>query len=238
MIATTVRATVASLAFATAAFAQTAAAPATAPAAANSAAPAATQPNRGSSTPIPEGATTVEMKANAAGSAVATGAGEVAAHKTVSVVKPTLEGLDLTPDHMENGRWYNAEGIPVPNIQNGQVDYATFSGYRRYHAECHVCHGPDGEGSTYAPALKESVVHRIDYYAYQEIVASGKQDVNKAANLVMPAFGTNRNVWCYVDDIYVYLLARGTEAIPRGRPADKADKSEEFAAQEASCMEG
>ena len=31
---------------------------------------------------------------------------------------------------------------------------------------------------------------------------------------------------------------QGTEAIPRGRPADKADKSEEFAAQEASCMEG
>ena len=90
----------------------------------------------------------------------------------------------------------------------------------------------------YAPALKDSVVHRIDYYAYQEIVASGKQDVNKAANLVMPAFGTNRNVWCYVDDIYVYLLARGTEAIPRGRPADRADKSEEFSAQEASCMEG
>ena len=56
MIATTVRATVASLVFATAAFAQTAAAPA----AADSAAPAATQPNRGSSTPIPEGATTEE----------------------------------------------------------------------------------------------------------------------------------------------------------------------------------
>ncbi|SDL45461.1 c-type cytochrome, methanol metabolism-related [Paracoccus chinensis] len=234
MIATTVRATAASLAFATAALAQTAA-PTAAPAAAEA---TQAQPNRGSSTPIPEGATTVEMKANAAGSAVATGAGEVAAGQFVGVVKPTLEGLDLTPDHMENGRWYNAEGIPVPNVQNGQVDYATFSGYRRYHAECHVCHGPDGEGSTYAPALKDSVVHGMDYYTYQEIVASGKQDVNRAANLVMPAFGTNRNVWCYVDDIYVYLLARGTEAIPRGRPADKADKSEEFAAQEASCMEG
>lgn len=232
MIATTVRALAFSLASATTAFAQGAEAPAPA------APPAAAEPNRGASTPIPEGATSVEMKANAAGSAVATGAGQVAAGQTVSVVRPTLQGLDLTPDHMENGRWYNAEGIPVPNIQNGQVDYATFSGYRRYHAECHVCHGPDGEGSTYAPALKDSVVHRIDYYAYQEIVASGKQDVNKAANLVMPAFGTNRNVWCYVDDIYVYLLARGTEAIPRGRPADRADKSEEFSAQEASCMEG
>lgn len=158
--------------------------------------------------------------------------------QATGTVAPTVPGLDLTPDHMENGRWYNADGIPVPNIQDGVVDYATFSGYRRYHAECHVCHGPDGEGSTYAPALKTSVTQRIDYYDYQQIVASGKQDVGVASNLVMPAFGTNRNVWCYVDDIYVYLLARGTEAIPRGRPAEKAPKSDEFAAQESACMDG
>lgn len=146
-------------------------------------------------------------------------------------------GMDITADAMENGRWYNAEGIPTYKIENDEVDYAVFSGYRRYHAECHVCHGPDGEGSTYAPALKESVL-RIDYYQFQQDVASGKQDVNAAANLVMPAFGTNKNVWCYIDDIYVYLLARGTDSIPRGRPAKKASKSDEFTAQENSCMEG
>ncbi|MCQ0969311.1 c-type cytochrome, methanol metabolism-related (plasmid) [Paracoccus sp. TK19116] len=146
-------------------------------------------------------------------------------------------GMDLTPDYEENGRWYNADGIPVPKIaEDGMVDYATFSGYRRYHAECHVCHGPDGEGSTYAPALKNSVL-RIDYYDYQEIVASGKQNTGSgSANQVMPAFGTNPNVWCYVDDIYVYLLAHGTDMIPRGRPANKAEKSEAFAEQEDSCM--
>ena len=145
--------------------------------------------------------------------------------------------MDLTPDHMENGRWYNAEGIPTFKVENGELDYASFSGYRRYHAECHVCHGPDGEGSTYAPALKNSVVKTLDYYAFQEIVASGKQTVGSGANQVMPAFGTNKNVWCYVDDIYVYLLAHGTGAIPRGRPANKASKSEEFAAQESACMD-
>ena len=147
--------------------------------------------------------------------------------------------MDLTPDHMEHGRWYNAEGIPVFKIENGELDYASFSGYRRYHAECHVCHGPDGEGSTYAPALKDSVTKTMDYYKFQEIVASGKQNVGSGqANQVMPAFGTNRNVWCYVDDIYVYLLAHGTGAIPRGRPANKASKSDDFAAQEAACMDG
>ncbi|MDQ1901273.1 c-type cytochrome, methanol metabolism-related [Paracoccus sp. WLY502] len=144
-------------------------------------------------------------------------------------------GMDITPVTQENGRWYNAEGIPTYKIENGVVDFATFNGFRRYSAECHVCHGPDGEGSTYAPALKESVL-RMDYYDFQEVVASGKQDVNSAANLVMPAFGTNKNVWCYIDDIYVYLLARGTDELPRGRPAERADKSEEYTAQEDSCM--
>lgn len=145
-------------------------------------------------------------------------------------------GMDLTPDHMENGRWYNAEGIPTYQIEaDGTVDFATFNGFRRYSAECHVCHGPDGEGSTYAPALKDSVL-RLDYYDFQQIVASGKQQVNAAQNQVMPAFGTNKNVWCYIDDIYAYLLARGTDALPRGRPAKKADKTPEFTAQEDSCM--
>lgn len=147
-------------------------------------------------------------------------------------------GLDPTPVEMENGRWMNADGIPVPKIaDDGTTDFATFSGFRRYHSECHVCHGPDGEGSTYAPALKDSAV-RMDYYDFLEVAASGKQEVNVASNQVMPAFGTNRNVWCYIDDIYVYLLARGMGEIPRGRPAKKEAKSDEFAEQENSCMEG
>lgn len=145
-------------------------------------------------------------------------------------------GLDLAPATQENGRWYNAEGIPVPRIEaDGTVDFATFNGFRRYSAECHVCHGPDGEGSTYAPALKDSVL-RLDYYAFQEVVASGKKEVNTAQNQVMPAFGTNKNVWCYIDDIYVYLLARGTDELPRGRPGKRGEKSDDYTAQEDSCM--
>lgn len=145
-------------------------------------------------------------------------------------------GTDIAPDNMENGRWYTVDGIPTYKIdEDGTVDFATFNGYRRYSAECHVCHGPDGEGSTYAPALKASVL-RMDYYDFQEVVASGKQQVNASQNQVMPAFGTNKNVWCYIDDIYAYLLARGTDALPRGRPAKKTDKPEEFTAQEDSCM--
>lgn len=53
----------------------------------------------------------------------------------------------------EDGKYFDAEGVPTFNIQDdGTVDWYTFSGYRRYHGECHVCHGPDGVGSTYAPS--------------------------------------------------------------------------------------
>src|SRR6187551_1579730 len=74
-------------------------------------------------------------------------------------------------------RWFNSDGIATYKIaEDGTVDWPTFSGYRRYHADCHVCHGPDGEGSTYAPALKDSAM-RMDYYDFVGIVASGKQEV-------------------------------------------------------------
>ncbi len=59
---------------------------------------------------------------------------------------------------VEDGKYFDAAGSPTFHItDNGKkVDWYTYSGYRRYHAECHVCHGPDGMGSTYAPALKDS----------------------------------------------------------------------------------
>ena len=49
----------------------------------------------------------------------------------------------------------------------------THSGFRRYHAECHVCHGPEGEGSTYAPALVDSM-KTMTYDEYLGVVASGR----------------------------------------------------------------
>ena len=143
---------------------------------------------------------------------------------------------DTTVDHNDGIRNFNAEDVPTFAIAaDGTVDWPTFSGFRRYHAECHVCHGPDGEGSSYAPALKNSVM-RIDYYDFVGIVAGGKQEVGQAQNQVMPSFGANPNVMCYLDDIYTYLRARGTEAIPRGRPAKKEAKTDAYDAAEASCM--
>lgn len=136
----------------------------------------------------------------------------------------------------EDGKYVDANGDPTYNVgPDRTVDWYTFSGYRRYHADCHVCHGPDGLGSSYAPALSESV-KRISYTEFLEVTASGRKNVNAAKQNVMPAFGTNKNVMCYLDDIYIYLRARSTDAIPRGRPPKKAAKPASFTEAEASCM--
>jgi methanol metabolism-related c-type cytochrome len=111
------------------------------------------------------------------------------------------------------------------------VDWYTFSGYRRYHAECHVCHGPNGGGSTYAPALKDSVKN-FNYAEFAGIVIGGRQN----GNSVMPAFADNKNASCYIDDLYVYLRALSTGAIEPGRPGKKEDRPEAFAKAEAECM--
>ncbi|MGB5831310.1 MAG: hypothetical protein WBG92_04890, partial [Thiohalocapsa sp.] len=41
--------------------------------------------------------------------------------------------------------------------QDGKVDFGTYNGFRRYHSDCHVGHGPAGLGSSYAPSLIESM---------------------------------------------------------------------------------
>ena len=64
-----------------------------------------------------------------------------------------------TAAYDEDGKYFTDEGVPTFKVdEDGTVDWYTFSGYRRYHAECHVCHGPDGQGSTYAPAIAKSAV--------------------------------------------------------------------------------
>ncbi len=148
----------------------------------------------------------------------------------------TQEADNLTADYEEDGRYYTEDGVPTFQIdEDGTVDWLTFSGFRRYHAECHVCHGPDGEGSTYAPALKDSAVD-MDYYDFVDVVVNGRRRVGASDNSVMPGFGNNPNVMCYLDDIYVYLKAHGSETIGRGRPAKRDEKSEAIQEAEDACM--
>ena len=107
----------------------------------------------------------------------------------------------------------------------GVVDWYTFSGFRRYHADCHVCHGPDALGSSFGPAL--IVTMRVmTYDDFVEVVINGRTVVGTAQQSVMPGFGENRNVACFIDDIYAYLKARADGALGRGRPKKEAKPSE------------
>ena len=136
----------------------------------------------------------------------------------------------------EDGKYYDKNSNPTFKVQSdGTVDWFTYSGYRRYHSECHVCHGPDGEGSTYAPALSKSL-QTLSYPDFTSVVVNGRKNVNTAQESVMPAFGTNRNVMCYLDDIFIYLRARANDAIPRARPAKHEDKPDSVAKFENSCL--
>ena len=47
----------------------------------------------------------------------------------------------------------------------------------------------------------------------------------------MPRFGDNKNVMCYIDDIYVYLRARADDAVPGGRPDEANPKPPAFGSQ-------
>ena len=143
---------------------------------------------------------------------------------------------DPTAVKSEEGKYLDMEGNPTFKIgADGSVDWYTYSGYRRYHSECHVCHGPDGMGSTYAPALKDSL-KTINYADFLGIVAGGRKNVSSSQENVMPAFGDNPNVACYMDDLYIYLRARANDAVPRARPGQHEDKPDVYTKAENSCM--
>ena len=146
------------------------------------------------------------------------------------------DAADPTAVKSEDGKYFDKDGNPTFKVApDGTVDWYTYSGYRRYHSECHVCHGPDGMGSSYAPALKDSL-KTMSYGDFLGVVASGRKNVSSSQENVMPALGDNPNVACYMDDLYVYLRARANDAVGRVRPAKHEDKSEPYTEAENACM--
>ena len=102
-------------------------------------------------------------------------------------------------------------------VVDGKVDFGTYDGYRRYEAYCLRCHGPDGAGSSYAPAVAESL-KSLSYEQFLETVVYGRKNVSASQQSVMPAFGEAIDVMENIDDIYSYLKARADGVIGRGRP--------------------
>jgi methanol metabolism-related c-type cytochrome len=146
------------------------------------------------------------------------------------------DAVDPAAVKSEDGKYFDKEGNPTFKVaSDGTVDWYTYSGFRRYHSECHVCHGPDGMGSTYAPALTNSL-KTMSYGDFVGVVASGRKNVSSSQENVMPALGDNPNVACYMDDLYIYLRARANDAVGRARPAKHEDKSDAYTRAENACM--
>ena len=138
--------------------------------------------------------------------------------------------------YVEDGKYMTADDVPTYNVQEDTtVDWYTYSGFRRYHSECHVCHGPDGLGSTYAPALADTM-KTMSYEDFFEVVINGRERTTADGSISkMPGFGENVNVSCYMDDLYVYLKARADDAVPRGRPKKREAKPEAAKEDENAC---
>ena len=113
-------------------------------------------------------------------------------------------------------------------MKYGWMDFSTYKGWRAYHAECHVCHGPDEMGSTYAPSLMESVRNGMDWDAFFDVIINGRGvDQGAQKGNVMPAFGENSNVAPHIEDMYRYVKARADGKIRRGVRLPKLPKFKE-----------
>jgi methanol metabolism-related c-type cytochrome len=156
----------------------------------------------------------------------------------LSMLPEVLQAEPAAPAREEDGKFFDAEGNPTYRIKaDGTVDWYTYSGFRRYHGDCHTCHGPDAAGSTYAPALADSL-KTMTYQQFTEVVIQGRQVARSGNTSVMPSFGTNQNVVCYLDDIYVYLRARADGALNRGRPEKRDEKPQAAKDAEKTCLGG
>lgn len=113
-------------------------------------------------------------------------------------------------------------------MKYGWMDFATYKGWRSYHAECHVCHGPDAMGSTYAPSLMVSLQEGLSYDDFFNVIMNGRGEAEGAQKgNVMPAFGANSNVAPHVEDMYRYVKARAEGKIRRGVRLPKLPKFKE-----------
>ncbi len=125
----------------------------------------------------------------------------------------------------EDGRYRNKDGDPQPVVtKDYMVDWGSWNGFRRYHDACHVCHGPNALGSTFAPSLADSL-KTMDYATFLTTVSSGKRENRGGTEFVMPSFGEDKNIMCYIDDIYTYIKARSLDILPPGRPNGREDIS-------------
>lgn len=139
----------------------------------------------------------------------------------------------------EDGKYIDADENPTYyyDPETKKWDWYSYAGNRTYHAECHVCHGPFANGSSFAPVLADSLKD-MSYEKFQETVINGQKNVWGRTNSIMPAFGVNKGVYCRLDDLYVYLKARASGDLPAipTRSMKKVGPSKEYREYVSDCL--
>ncbi|KQT85642.1 cytochrome C [Aurantimonas sp. Leaf443] len=140
------------------------------------------------------------------------------------------------PTPGEQGKFVDSAGNPTYSVSaDGQFDWYSWRGYKKYMANCMQCHGPDGMGSSFAPNLTESL-QNLSYFDFAGIIVSGQQNKwNSSGNSIMPAWGEDPNVMCSLDAIYIYLKGRTDGVVQRGEPKPHA-KDEAAQKAEYDCL--
>ena len=92
-----------------------------------------------------------------------------------------------------------------------RADLATYVGWRVFQAQCATCHAADVRGSSFAPdlTLRMSRMTRRDFFAALDRGYFGSQST-------MPPRGRDPNVAPYYDELWSFLRARITGALPAG----------------------
>lgn len=96
------------------------------------------------------------------------------------------------------------------------TDKDTYVGWRTFHANCHVCHGQNAVGSSFAPSLLKP----IEKERFVNVVTNGFTGQIG----VMPAWGKNPNVKDFIDELYAYQQARADGVLLPGRPERRKDE--------------
>jgi mono/diheme cytochrome c family protein len=104
------------------------------------------------------------------------------------------------------GEEQTAEGAGEGGQAAGQV----VNGWKQYAVNCERCHGQDALGSALAPDLRKSA-QALGHDGFIQIVREGRQAKG------MPPFGEVLDAG-QMEDIYAYVVARGTGELGPGRP--------------------
>ena len=100
-----------------------------------------------------------------------------------------------------------------------EVDRGTYAGWAFYSRYCESCHGSGATGQGAVPGLLDRVLGEAAYDRVHFVVANGHEGVG----VDMPAWADQRAVVEHLDDIYRYLSARASGALPAGKPRAPED---------------